>query len=257
MRRPSLVASAMTLLLFSVTLTGCQGVEDALFTRVITANFSSAPPPIDGMRVVVCGSASPLGNLPERAQACIAVLTEEHFFLFDVGARSPLRLAQAQMPMGRLDGVFLTHFHSDHISGVPDVNLVSWVQGRGESLPIFGGPGVEEVVSGFNTAYVHDQRYRVAHHGPELLNPTAAPMTATSFTPGEAVFQDDLVTVTSFLQCARLRCTRTLLRRPRSLLSGGRLGERLRRRRLGHGHRRRRLRRRLRRSRLGLGPRLG
>lgn len=198
MRRLSLVASAMTLLLFSVTLTGCQGVEDALFTRVITANFSSAPPPIDGMRVVVCGSASPLGNLPERAQACIAVLTEEHFFLFDVGARSPLRLAQAQMPMGRLDGVFLTHFHSDHISGVPDVNLVSWVQGRGESLPIFGGPGVEEVVSGFNTAYVHDQRYRVAHHGPELLTPTAAPMTATSFTPGEVVFQDDLVTVTSF-----------------------------------------------------------
>ena len=198
MRRPTTHATLIALLLASVFATGCTAIEDALFSRVMTANFSATPPPIDGMRVVVCGSASPLGNLPERAQACIAVLTEEHFFLFDVGARSPLRMAEARMPMKRLDGIFLTHFHSDHISAIPDVNLVSWVNGRRESLPIYGGPGVADIVRGFNTAYVHDQRYRVEHHGTETLAPAAGPMTAKAFTPGEIVFQDDLVTVTSF-----------------------------------------------------------
>ena len=63
----------------------------------------------DGLRVVVCGSASPLGNDPTRAQACIAVIIPEHFLLFDVGARSPLRIAQARLPLNRLTGVFLTN----------------------------------------------------------------------------------------------------------------------------------------------------
>ncbi|MEM9177925.1 MAG: MBL fold metallo-hydrolase [Myxococcota bacterium] len=198
MRSHPIRTTLIALLLASLGATGCTSIEDALFSRVIRANFSSAPPPIDGMRVVVCGSASPLGNLPERAQACIAVLTEEHFFLFDVGARSPLRIAQAQLPMERLDAVLLTHFHSDHIAGIPDVNLVSWVNGRRERLPIYGGPGIAEVVGGFNTAYRHDFRYRVAHHGAELLPPAAGPMRAKAFTPGDVVFEDDLMRITSF-----------------------------------------------------------
>ena len=198
MRRNSLGMILIALLLSTLGLVGCSSIEDTLFGRAIRSNFSAQPEPIDGMRVVVCGSASPLGNLPERAQACIAVLTEEHFLLFDTGARSPLRMAQAQLPMFRLDGIFLTHFHSDHISAIPDVNLVSWVQGRRESLPIFGAEGVDEIVDGFNAAYRLDRSYRVEHHGAELLPASAGPMTAKTFTPGDVVFQDDLLTVTSF-----------------------------------------------------------
>ena len=70
---------------------GCTALEDAVFNRAIRAMLGGQPEPIDGMRVVVCGSASPLGNTVDRAQACIAVLTPEHFLLFDVGARSPVR----------------------------------------------------------------------------------------------------------------------------------------------------------------------
>ena len=173
-------------------------VQDTLVRR-IAANVMGAAPlePIDGMRVIVCGSASPLGNDPTRAQACIAVITPEHFLLFDVGARSPLRIAAARMPTGRLTGVFLTHFHSDHIAALPDVNLNSWVQGRRQSLEVFGPPGVERVVSGFNEAYGPDSGYRTAHHGSDLLPPAAGPMTARVFAPGEVAWQDDLLTVTS------------------------------------------------------------
>ena len=172
--------------------------QDAVFERGATAVLGQAPEPLDGMRVVVCGSASPLGRDPERAEACIAVVTAEHFFLFDVGARSPIRMAQAQLPMGRIDGVFLTHFHSDHIAALPDVNLASWVQGRPAALDVYGPPGVQSVVDGFNAAYGLDRGYRTAHHGAARLPPERGPMRAHPFDPGEVVWQDDILTVTSF-----------------------------------------------------------
>ncbi len=171
--------------------------QDFLFQRAAGALMAQPPEPIEGLQVVVCGSASPLGNDPSRAQACIAVLTPEHFFLFDVGARSPLRIAQARLPVGRLDGVFLTHFHSDHIAGIADVNLASWVRGRRESLQILGPPGVERVVAGFNMAYDLDRSYRVEHHGVELLPPTAGPMTAVTVPTDGIVWDDGTLTVTS------------------------------------------------------------
>jgi ribonuclease Z len=131
----------------AVVVLNVPAAQDAVFKRAVTAVLTQGPEPLDGMRVIVCGSASPLGRDPERAQACIAVVTAEHFLLFDVGARSPLRMAQARLPMARINGVFLTHFHSDHIAALPDVNLASWVQGRPAPLDVYGPPGVQSVES--------------------------------------------------------------------------------------------------------------
>ncbi len=172
--------------------------QDALFRQGLKTFMRQGPETFDGIRVVVCGSASPMSFDMSRAQACIAVITPEHFFLFDVGARSPQRIAQARLPMDRLTGVFFTHFHSDHIAGAPDVNLASWVQGRKSSLQVYGPAGVDKVVQGFNDAYQLDHEYRVAHHGPDLLPPEAGPMTPVVFVPGEIVWQDNRVKVTSF-----------------------------------------------------------
>ena len=173
-------------------------VQDALMRAGAAAALSNVPETFDGLQVVVCGSASPLGNNPDRAQACLAVITPEHFFLVDVGARSPMRIAQAQLPMNRLTAVMLTHFHSDHIAGLADVNLASWVAGRRASMQVYGPEGVETVVAGFNQAYRLDRGYRVAHHGEKLLPRSAGPMQANTFQPG-LVWQDDNKTVTSFL----------------------------------------------------------
>ena len=175
-----------------------RGAEDALYKRIVTSVMERTPEPLDGMRVVVCGSASPLGGGTDRAQACIAVVTNEHFFLFDVGARSPIRMGQAQLPMARINGVMLTHFHSDHIAALPDVNLASWVQGRPAPLDVYGPPGGRSVVDGFNAAYGLDRGYRTAHHGAVRLPPERGPMQARPFNPGDVVWQDELLTVTSF-----------------------------------------------------------
>lgn len=197
------------LLLFltgAVMLAGAGGVflyntEDGqdFLLRFGMKSLLSPPPAIPpGLRVVICGSASPLGNDRNRAQACIAVVTAKHFLLFDTGAGSPLRIAEARLPVDRLTGVFLTHYHSDHISGLPDVNLARWVRGRSGPLEVYGPPGVETVVEGFNLAFSLDRGYRVAHHGPELLPPGSGILKALTFTPGEVVWQDDELRVTSF-----------------------------------------------------------
>ncbi|XOV84894.1 MAG: MBL fold metallo-hydrolase [bacterium] len=172
--------------------------QDALFKRAATLVMNQPVDSFDGLRVVVCGSASPLGNDMNRAQACIAVVTPEHLFLFDVGARSPVRISQARLPLGRINGVFLTHYHSDHIAALPDVNMTSWVQGRPGPLQVYGPEGVESVVEGFNTAYQLDRSYRTAHHGSELLAPERGFMQANTIATDAVVWQDDKLTITSF-----------------------------------------------------------
>jgi ribonuclease Z len=173
------------------------GTQDFLFERLSLSIMQQETTPPDGLRVVVCGSASPLGTDPNRAQACIAVLTPEHFFIFDVGAGSQVRIAQAQLPMERLSGVLLTHFHSDHIAALPDINLSAWVMGSGTSLKVYGPRGVSEVVQGFNQAYELDRGYRVAHHGEELLAPEYGPMSAVPVEPGIVLQQGDM-TISAF-----------------------------------------------------------
>jgi len=172
-------------------------MQDMLFERLSLAIMKQSAENIKGMRVVVCGSASPLGNDPSRAQACIAVLTPDHFFVFDTGAGSQVRIGQAQLPMARLTGVFLTHFHSDHIAALPAINLNAWVMGARASLQVYGPVGVSKVVDGFNMSYELDRQYRGNHHGEDLLPANVGPMSAVTIKPG-VVFQQGDLTISAF-----------------------------------------------------------
>lgn len=171
--------------------------QNFLLGRLLGTVMTVTPKPLDGMRAVVCGSASPLGNDPDRAQACIAIVTPEHMFLFDAGAGSPRRMQEALLPLNRLDAVFLTHFHSDHIAGLPEVNLNSRVLGRTGHLQVIGPKGAGKVVDGFNLAYQLDTDYRIAHHGTDLLPRDGAEMQSQEIETG-VVWQDDLIKVTAF-----------------------------------------------------------
>jgi ribonuclease Z len=142
-----------------------------LFTVILLAGFGNAAEKSrDSLKVFICGSSSPLLDL-QRAKACIAVLTDSEFFLFDTGSGSGGRLAAGRLPVTRLSGVVFTHYHSDHISDVYNINLTSWASGRKYSLPVYGPEGIKRVIGGMNDAYALDRGYRVAHHGDDLLNP--------------------------------------------------------------------------------------
>lgn len=145
----------------------------------------------DGLKITLCGTSSPI-PAPGRAQACVAVETPEHLYIIDAGSGSAATANLSNVPMEKLRGILITHFHSDHISDIGDFNLNSWVAGRPEPLQIIGPTGVERIVDGFNMAYELDRGYRVAHHGAELLNPELATLQSKTIAEGVIVDQDGL-----------------------------------------------------------------
>ena len=85
-------------------------------------------------------------------------------------------------PAGRVNGVFLSHFHSDHIDGLGELATFRWATGDDVTpLPVYGPDGVEQVVAGFNAAYAQDFVYRNAHHGDLVAPSAAAGLTAIPF----------------------------------------------------------------------------
>ena len=150
----------------------------------------------ESLRVYVCGSASPLGM--GQAQACIAVVTPEHFFLIDSGAGSTDNISRLGLPTSELDGLLLTHFHSDHIAEMYEINLNSWVQGRPQPLTIYGPQGVAEVTNGVNATYRQDRIYRTGHHGEDLLPPALGVLAHKTIVPG-IIFEDGDLKITAYL----------------------------------------------------------
>lgn len=124
----------------------------------------------DALRVAFCGTTGPLPDF-KRAKSCHLIIAGGKFYVVDIGPESTEVLASWRLPMNRVGGVFLTHFHSDHIGELGEFNMQSWAQGRERTLPVYGPPGVEQVVAGFSQAYELDKGYRVAHHGADLLSP--------------------------------------------------------------------------------------
>ena len=172
--------------------------QDWILERAATAVMQreSAMNQFDGLKVFMCGTSSPLPELG-RAQACVAILAGEDLWVVDAGAGSALQATLGQLPLERLRAVLLTHFHSDHITALPEFNLNSWVAGRPAPLTVIGPVGVSEVVEGLNQAYSLDRSYRVTHHGAELLPPELGVMVAESIETG-TVFDDGELTITSF-----------------------------------------------------------
>jgi ribonuclease Z len=129
----------------------------------------------DGMRVLMCGTASPMPHRT-RARPCVAVIAKGKFYVVDAGPGSWNNLALWRVAGERIGGVFFTHFHSDHIGELGELNMQTWVAGRPAPLPVYGPPGVERLVAGFTEAYALDTSYRVAHHGADFLPAAAARM---------------------------------------------------------------------------------
>ena len=133
-----------------------------------TATINRAPLVDDALRVAICGSSAPLPSR-DRAKACVAVFAGGRFWIVDSGPESTEKLVLWGIPLSEIGGVLLTHFHSDHIGDLGELHLQTWAGGRPAKLAVYGGPGVEGVVEGFNRAYALDQGYRTEHHGEKVM----------------------------------------------------------------------------------------
>jgi ribonuclease Z len=173
--------------------------------RALARNFAADPiaelP--DGLHVLLCGAGGPLPD-PVRSGPCTAVIAGRTLVVVDAGTGGARNLQRTNFAPARVEALFLTHFHSDHIDGLGELALLRWTGGaRAEPLPVYGPAGLAEVVAGFTRAYAQDASYRVAHHGPETVPPSGAGLTAHPFAqpaPGEApvVFESAGLRVTAF-----------------------------------------------------------
>ena len=184
------------LLIVLVIVAGSYIQRDALVTRLLQVGIdrqfsSSAIESLgDGLHVALCGAGSPL-PAPKASGPCVAVIANGELYVVDVGTDSPRNLARMGWAASALKGVFITHFHSDHIDGLGELMTARWAGGSFDSpLPVYGPTGVERVVGGFNEAYAQDFIYRHAHHGDSVAPLKAAGGSARPFrtpVPGQAV----------------------------------------------------------------------
>jgi len=157
------------------------------------------------LRVILCGTSSPLPDA-DRAKPCTVVIAGANAWVVDTGPESWETLALLNFPAARIKGVFLTHFHSDHIGGLGEFRLQTLVAGRDFRLPVYGPQGVGDVVRGFNLAYASDDQHRFDHHGPGIIALKSAPLVASEFGQSfrrktdaeEIVLEADGLKVTAF-----------------------------------------------------------
>ena len=123
----------------------------------------------DGLHVGLCGAGSPFPD-EKRSGPCTLVVAGKRLFVFDAGAGSARNIGKMGFNHGRIEAIFLTHFHSDHIDGLGELMLQRWVSASNTApVPVYGPAGVEAVVAGLMQAYAQDQHYRVAHHGEAVM----------------------------------------------------------------------------------------
>jgi len=158
----------------------------------------------DGLHAVLTGTGSPIADI-KRAGPSVAVQAGNKLFIVDTGDGSSRNLQAAGLNIGKVDAVFFTHFHSDHIGGLGEMMLQRWAtSGAHEQLPIHGPVGTTVVVEGFEIAYVLDKGYRIAHHGEKTFPPSGAGGKAIEFDLGKdplaskVIYDIDGVKVTAF-----------------------------------------------------------
>jgi len=154
-------------------------------------------------KVVMLGTGTPNAD-PERSGPAVAIVVNETPYLVDFGP-GVVRRAAAMSPAygGSINGLavenlkvaFLTHLHSDHSAGLPDLILTPWVLERDEPLQLYGPEGIEEMSSHILQAYEADIRYRI--DGLEPANERGWQVDAHVLDDG-VVYEDENVKVEAF-----------------------------------------------------------
>jgi ribonuclease BN (tRNA processing enzyme) len=163
-------------------------------------NELRAQKPASTTQVVMLGTGTPLPD-PDRAGPSTAVVVKGTPYIVDAGTGLVRRAAAARdkgvlaLRPVNLKIAFLTHLHSDHTLGLPDLMITPWIMGRTEPLELYGPPGTQAMVNHVLEAYEVDRKIRT--QGMEHSNNTGWRVNVHEIRPG-VVFRDSNVTVTAF-----------------------------------------------------------
>ncbi len=175
--------------------------------------FASCAPRISGERtsaaregdqrttqIVLLGTGTPNAD-PDRSGPAVAIVVNGTPYLVDCGPGLVRRAAAAHragiegLEVSNLKRLFVTHLHSDHTAGYPDLILTPWVLGRDEPLKVYGPAGIRAMTDHVLKAYEEDIRVRI--EGLEQANRVGCEVQVHEIKPG-LIYKDDNVAVRAF-----------------------------------------------------------
>ena len=147
-----------------------RGVVVALLASAVvacacpSAHAEGAAP--ESTTVILLGTGMPVPNSKAQGPAT-AIVVGARLFVFDAGPGVERQMEAAGLPYrrGPVTALFLTHLHSDHTLGYPDLLLTSWVMGRRDPLRVYGPPGTKRMTAKILDAWSEDIDIR--EHGLE------------------------------------------------------------------------------------------
>jgi ribonuclease Z len=146
------------------------------------------------IKVTLLGTGSPPPVMNRFGPSTLVEAGGESL-LFDAGRGTLQRLFQTQVPIKDVHALFLTHLHSDHIVGIPDLWLTGWVSGRREvPLRVWGPLGTKAMMEHLDKAFEFDIRIRLYDDRPP---PQGVVIQAQDITEG-VVYERNGVKVTAF-----------------------------------------------------------
>ncbi len=127
----------------------------------ININEDSSHVNVPDIKVTLLGTGTPQ-PLMERFGPSILVQAGSETLLFDAGRGCLQRLRQLDVAYDKLTALFLTHLHSDHIVGLPDLWLTGWIiTRRATPLKVFGPAGTDDMITYLRKAYAYDIKIRM------------------------------------------------------------------------------------------------
>jgi ribonuclease Z len=157
---------------------------------------TAQPLAADEFRVTLLGTGSPAPAM-NRFGPGVLIQAGGKNLLIDCGRGTTQRLWQAGLKLGQVDAVLLTHLHSDHVVGLPDLWLTGWLEAayaqRKGPLVVLGPVGTQNLMDGLQQAFAWDIKARIADQG---LSPEAIKSRVTEIQPGP-VYNSGGVTVTA------------------------------------------------------------
>lgn len=135
-------------------------LKACLLSLLTISFFNSAEATDEGITVTLLGTGTPPVNAKQFGMSTLIEAGGEAF-LFDCGRGCGTRLMQSNPELyNRINHLFLTHMHSDHMVGVPEVYMNGWLLGRRAPFFVFGPTGTHHFMHGIRSAFEPDVHTR-------------------------------------------------------------------------------------------------